>query len=90
MTRQLQKLYFVGGLLIALIGVLLLIGSFAVLLHNTGRDGAFDSAPLLFIAALVAVRVGVLMCERHLCSDCGRRIERAWKLCPGCDEPIGD
>lgn len=52
------------GTAVGLFGLLLLIGSFALFLDASGSALAVNGQPLLFIAALIVLRIGVLMRER--------------------------
>jgi hypothetical protein len=88
MAQRTQKYALGGGTAVALVGLALLIASFAILVD--GSDGllAINGPPFLFIAAMLALRIGVLMSERYLCSTCGVRVTRSSSHCPGCDEPL--
>ena len=68
--------------------MILLVCSFAFLLGGADTPMAINGPPLLFIGALIVLRIGVLMSERYLCSACGERIERTSTECPTCEEPL--
>jgi hypothetical protein len=88
MAQKTQRYAFGGGTAIALVGLALLIASFAVLMD--GSDGllAINAPPLLFISAVLALRIGVLMSERYGCSACGESVARTTTQCPACEEPL--
>ena len=88
MARRTQKYALGGGTAVALVGLALLIASFAVLVN--GSDGllAVNGPPFLFIAAVLALRIGALMSERYLCSACGEFVARTTTQCPACDERL--
>ena len=88
MARRTQRYAFGGGTAVALVGLALLIASFAVLM--IGSDGvlAINGPPFLFIAAVLTLRIGMLMSERYLCSACGESVARTTTQCPACEEPL--
>jgi hypothetical protein len=88
MAQRTQKFQLGGGAAIALIGLTLLVASFAMLMDGSGSAAAINGPPLLFISAIVTLRVGMLMSERYLCSACGEPVARTTTQCPGCDEPL--
>ena len=88
MAQRTQKFRLGGGTAIALLGLALLIASFGMLSDRSGSVLATNGPPLLFISALVVLRVGVLMSERYLCSACGERVARTAMQCPACDEQL--
>jgi hypothetical protein len=88
MAQRMQKFQFGGGAVIALVGLALLASSLAFLLSGADTPITINGPPLLFIGALIVLRIGVLMSERYLCSACGEHIERTSTQCPSCDEPL--
>ena len=88
MAQRVHEYRFGGGALIALLGLGLLACSVLLFLDGTESTVAINGPPLLFIAALIVFRVGVLASERFLCSACGERVARTSTQCPGCDEPL--
>ena len=86
MAQRTQKFQLGGGAAIVLIGAALLVASFAMLLDGSDSAVAVNGPPLLFISALLALRIGVLMSEHYLCSACGERVARETKQCPACEE----
>ena len=90
MAQRMQKFQLGSGAVIALLGLVLLVCSFAFLLDGADTPIAINGPPLFFIGALIVLRIGVLMSERYLCSACGERIERTSTQCPTCEEPLAD
>ena len=89
MAQRRRAFAFGGGFVVALAGCVLLVASFVVFVRRAGHDArVLDLAPLLFLGALLALRVGVLMSERYSCSACGERVRLACVRCAGCDEPF--
>ena len=88
MAQRMQKFQFGGGVFIALLGLALLVCSEAASFDGSGSALAVNGPPLLFIGALVVLRIGVLMSERYQCSACGEPIARTSTQCPSCDEPL--
>jgi hypothetical protein len=88
MAQRTQKFRLGSGTAIALLGLALLVASFGMLLDRSGSVLAINGPPLLFISALIVLRIGALMSERHLCSACGERVARTTMQCPACDEPL--
>ena len=88
MARRTQKFQLGGGTAIALLGLTLLIASFGMLLDRSGSVLAINGPPLLFISAVIVLRIGALMSERYLCSACGERVARTTMQCPACGEPF--
>jgi hypothetical protein len=88
MARRTQKFELGRGTAIALLGLTLLVASFGLLLDGSGSVLAINGPPLLFIAAVVVLRIGVLMSERYLCSACGERVARTTMQCPTCEAPL--
>jgi len=64
MAQRMQKFQFGGGVFIALLGLALLVCSVAASFDGSGGALAVNGPPLLFIGALVVLRIGVLMSER--------------------------
>ena len=88
MAQRVQRLRFGLGTVVVALGVALLVASFAAFLDGTGSTLAINGPPLLFVSAVIVLRIGVLMSERRLCSACGEPIERMLTQCPSCDEAL--
>ena len=88
MARRVQKYQFGGGAVLALLGLGLLVCSVALPFVTTQSTLASNGPPLLFICAVIALRIGFLISERYLCSACGERVAHTSTQCPACDEPL--